>query len=1042
MRIKNTSLICCLLLGNPFTLFWSTPVFSQVGQINIDRVQQMPNVPSPYVMRNWKETALQYDDFVFSTTAIGQYLPLISLMPSGVNYPAIQPIFLNTYVGSIDNGSQAEAINIIPSIVGATLMGIDKSNQTGINWALKAKDFFNRTNGQNIYLNSYSTASGHDWWYDVMPNVYFYQLYSQYPALPDFKEQFTTVADRWLEAVHTMGGSTTPWAPAQMNHRGWYLSNMTPNDDGVKEPESAGTIAWLLYQAYSQTGEKKYLHGAQMAMEFLSNLNSNPSYELQLPYGTFMAARMNAELGTQYDIEKMIGWSFDKGPLRNWGTIVGRWGESDVSGLIGEANDAGNDYAFVMNGFQQAAALVPLIKYDKRFARAIAKWVLNLANASRLFYSAYLPSTSQDNFGWSSVYDLQSVIAYESLKENLDGKKLYATGDAMNGDWAQTNLSIYSSSSVGYLAAVVEPSDVEGILVLDLNKTDFLGQQTYPAYVIYNPHAIDKMITLMLPPGSHDIYDAISETMVKTNVNESTVVTIKADEAVLLVYVPTGITLRSTNGKLYADAGIIDHHYNYDYTGSLRIKSLSVVDTLVEIGQEVSIYTAIENAASSVVYSWLENGQVISTTGSNPYPWKVPVIEGRVALQLTIESGGKKVTDSIVFNVVDNIPAPPIIQSLLNNQTWYTTGSQATVTCEATDQDGLPGELKYQWMVSAGTILQQGSAALSWQLPADDGIYTATCMVTDLDGMTATEGKSILVKPPAEGPTAAFAFYPLDGDVLDYSGNHRDAKMIGVDAVPDARGVPFKAYLFDAGSDVIFLDNSTELNFQNQITVSFWVKLTDLIEESFIISHGSWEERWKVSVTPGGWLRWSVKTANGIKDLDSTFPLALNQYYHFAAVYSGYSMELYADGELDNFLSHSGLMSTTNKSMTLGRKDESITRYSLNGVLDEVRIYNASLVPDEIRELMTIWNHVTDIKQSEDIVIYPIPAKDDFYITGIKVEAIKKMGICDLQGKSVEFSMQDSNGHIQVSVNNGVNGLLILEIQTAQGIYHWKVVMN
>jgi hypothetical protein len=38
-----------------------------------------------------------------------------------------------------------------------------------------------------------------------------------------------------------------------------------------------------------------------------------------------------------------------------------------------------------MNGFQQAAALAPLPKYDKRYARAIAKWILNLANASRLF---------------------------------------------------------------------------------------------------------------------------------------------------------------------------------------------------------------------------------------------------------------------------------------------------------------------------------------------------------------------------------------------------------------------------------------------------------------------------------------------------------------------------------------------------------------------------------------------------------------------------------------------------------------------------------
>ena len=36
-------------------------------------------------------------------------------------------------------------------------------------------------------------------------------------------------------------------------------------------------------------------------------------YELQLPYGVYIAARMNAELGTDYDIEKMLNWCFDPG---------------------------------------------------------------------------------------------------------------------------------------------------------------------------------------------------------------------------------------------------------------------------------------------------------------------------------------------------------------------------------------------------------------------------------------------------------------------------------------------------------------------------------------------------------------------------------------------------------------------------------------------------------------------------------------------------------------------------------------------------------
>ena len=238
-----------------------------------------------------------------------------------------------------------------------------------------------------------------------MPNVFFYQLYSLYPQSADFKEQFTSIADVWQGAIYKMGGSATPWKVPEMNYRAWDLATQTPLTSGVKEPEASGSLAWLMYNAYLEGGDKQYLYTAQMCMDFLNGLNTNPSYEIQLPYGTLTAARMNAELGTDYDVEKMVNWVFNRGPLRGWGTITGKWNGNDVSGLVGEANDAGDDYAFVMNGFQHVAALIPMVKYDKRFARAIAKWTLNLANASRFFYTDYLPADHQDSYAWSTQYD-------------------------------------------------------------------------------------------------------------------------------------------------------------------------------------------------------------------------------------------------------------------------------------------------------------------------------------------------------------------------------------------------------------------------------------------------------------------------------------------------------------------------------------------------------------------------------------------------------------------------------------------------------------
>jgi Concanavalin A-like lectin/glucanases superfamily len=1013
--------------------------FAQTEQLVIPRVSQMPNFPAPYLMRDWKGVSLEYDELVFSSSLAGQYLPLMHLKPAGINYPLLQPMLLDTYVGSSYANNQAEAINIIPALVSATLVGIDKSNQNGINWVEKAKDFFNKANGENVYLNGYSSSSGADWWYDLMPNVFFYQLYTQYPDEPDFDIQFRTVADRWLSAVDAMGGSTTPWQVPNMNYRGWKLASMTPNNTGVIEPEASGTISWLLYHAYLQTRNKKYSAGAQQAMEFLSGLDSNPSYELQLPYGAYVAARMNAELGTHYDMEKIVNWCFDRSSLRDWGVIAGKWNGSDVSGLVGEANDTGDDYAFVMNGFQQAAALVPMVKYDKRFAHDIGKWILNLANASRLFYPQYLPEADQDDNPWSIAHDPQSVIAYEGLKEDWNGKKLYGTGDAKNEGWAATNLGVYGSSHVGYLGAIVESTDVEGILKLDVNKTDFSGQNVFPSFLVFNPYNETKTITLPLGLATYDIYDAISETVIETAVTEYALIDVTGNEVMLLVYLPAGSAPEARNGKLYVGNDVVDYHYGYDFEGVFRIKSLNVSDTVVAFNQEVSVYSEIENSTEATAYAWYVNG-VLSATSHGVFSWNVPDVEGTYKILLEVNSGSSSAKDSINLKVLARIPVAPAIAQFNTDKMWYYAGEEASIICIASNS---PAErLAYSWTTSDGLITSQNDSLVHWDLPSTEGLFEIFCDVTNSDGLKAQAAKQVLVKVIHADPTPLFAYYPLDGDVLDYGGSGHDGVVVGAQPSTDPRGEPGKAYRFSSGSDIIFVENEPALNFKDQITVSFWVKLDAIAEESFILSHGSWEERWKVSVTPDRRLRWTIKTDSGTKDLDSSFPLELDHFYHFAVLYSGYSMELYADGVLDTFLPHSGSIAVTGKALTFGRKDVAITNYSLLGSLDEVRIYDKALAPNEIETLKSLWNLVTDVETvtGYEFILYPIPSHGVINIAG--VDGIRNVEVWDLAGRKMNVAMGYQEGSLFQIQFDSTPGLFIVKIETLAKTFYRKIIIR
>lgn len=922
-------------------------------QIVVPRIEQMPNFPQPYHMRDWKQVAINYDEFVFDFEQSGQYLPLISWRTNTVNYPEHDSFNLHTVVGT-PYPTSSEAINALPAVIGATLVGIDKSDQDGHDWVLMCEEWFNNRPEENVYLNHPVTSSGSDWWYDTMPNVFFYQLYDYRPYPGTFTQQFVSVADQWLTATVHMGGSSTPWDRPYMNYRGWYLETMTPNANGVPEPEAAGAIGWLLYMAYKQTGNEDYRIGAEWAMEYLNARSGNPSYELQLAYGTYIAARMNAELMTGYDLEKMVNWCFDVGPLRNWGAIVGNWGGYDVSGLIGEVS--GNDYAFAMNTFEQIGALVPLVRYDDRYARAIGKWVLNASNASRLFYPNYLPDENQDSEEWAHIYDPNSTIAHEAIREEWNGISPYATGDAMAGGWGETNLTLYGSSHVGILGGIIDTTNVPGILQLDVLKTDYFRDAAYPTYLYYNPYDIQQQVVIDVGDEPVSLYDAVSNSFITDSVNGTTNFTIFEDTAMLLVLTPpdqmelyyqNGMTI----GGIYVDYELWDWWDNFHP----RIKALAAETQPVIVDETVMLYcTAHDLDEDPLTYNWTASGGSISGEGSE-VEWTAPSEPGLFELACQVDDGeDQSAFYPLEIEVVTSINNPPVIADLSADPRKMNLGATSTITCLASDADA--DTLSYTWSADAGIFSGEGTS-VTWQAPMTAGDYELTCLVDDghTDGQ-AEASLLVRVRDFSQNQTGELiAFYPFSGSAEDASGNGHHGTVSGATLVNDRHGTPNSAYYFDGVNDQIQIPNHEQLNFREGISVSYWMNIGTFFDrESYPLSHGNWENRWKVSLSNQR-LRWTIKTDysvnGGIKDLDSEAYLETDMYYHVVVRFDGADMEIYLNGELAAMSTWQGLLRTTTIDPVIGQSLPGNTQWGFKGVLDDIRIYDYGLSMTEIEAL-------------------------------------------------------------------------------------------
>ena len=975
-------------------------------QITINRIEQMPNKPAPYEMRDWKAVTVGYDSLVYNFELLGDYLPLIWWGGNGINYSDEHTFGLHTVVGTTAPGS-SEAINVLPSLIGATLVGIDKSNQNGINWIRKSREFFNKRPEENVYLNHPVTTSGNDWWYDTMPNVFFYQLYDLYNGIDEYDNQFISVAEQWLTAVKKMGGSTAPWTRPNMNYRGWHLSTMTPNATGVRQPEAAGAIAWLLYHAYAVIGDDRYRIGAEWAMEFLNGRTSNPSYELQLAYGTYIAARMNAELGTQYDIEKLVNWCFDVGPLRQWGAMVGRWGERDVHGLIGEVNNV-NDYAFLMNTIQQAGALVPMVRYDDRFARAIGKWVLNAANAARLFYSAYLHASHQDNNEWAFEYDPDAYIGYEALRESHLGRSPYATGDAMSGGWGQTNLTLYGSSHIGIFGGIIETTNIEMILKLDLLKTDYFNNGAYPSYLIYNPYDEEKVVEINTGPEFYDLYDAVSNSFITYGVSGITPLTLPADEAIVLVIIPAGGTITYDYEQMLVNGVIVDYRSATEVTNyPPRIKAMGAKAHLIVKNESTTLYcTAEDRDDDQLTYNWNAEFGSLSGSGSS-VTWTSPDAEGKYEIICNVDDGrGGEATDTLYVTVVEFIQTDPVIKNVTAHPGKVDLGTTSEITCSAFDPDD--GDLTFSWFTGEGSVSGEDSVIV-WTAPTDPGDYSIICMVENETGGSAVDSVIVVVRDFSIVQMGDLvAYYPFNGNALDESGFDHHGTVSGAQLTEDRFGNSNSAYLFNGVTNNIRVQNTDELNFRDAISISFWIKVGAFYErEAYPLSHGNWENRWKISITDKR-IRWTVKTSDGIKDLDSQTELTIGDYYHIVALYDGNDYELYINGEFDAFSSFSGKLLTTTIDLMIGQVLPENTQYNFNGVLDDIRIYNYAISFAAIKDLYDIGTsmseHMLDNKPVEFVLYqnYPNPFNPTTTVSfSIPITEMVDLKIYDMLGREI-----------------------------------------
>ena len=163
------------------------------------------------------------------------------------------------------------------------------------------------------------------------------------------------------------------------------------------------------------------------------------------------------------------------------------------------------------------------------------------------------------------------------------------------------------------------------------------------------------------------------------------------------------------------------------------------------------------------------------------------------------------------------------------------------------------------------------------------------------------------------------------------------------------------ALSFDGVNDYINVGDVPSLDISFAITLEAWAKTTKITNDTLISKDddaGNREYYFGPSYDGNnpGRVRWALDTTNGFQVIDTSKIINDNQWHFIAATYDGSYLRTYIDGVEDSSspVAQTGLILNTNAPFQIGRKPNIGYEQYFQGMIDEVRVYNHALTPDEI----------------------------------------------------------------------------------------------
>jgi len=222
-----------------------------------------------------------------------------------------------------------------------------------------------------------------------------------------------------------------------------------------------------------------------------------------------------------------------------------------------------------------------------------------------------------------------------------------------------------------------------------------------------------------------------------------------------------------------------------------------------------------------------------------------------------------------------------------------------------------------------------------------------------------------------DGLVAYFNFN--GGNLNDSSGHNNNITFNNATKTADRFGIPDNAFLFDGSSSYMTVANSASLN-PDSITIFAIIKVNGFYIGSCsgnqVLSKGYpydvngfygvqfFDYSTGCSNTPNlnnetfsGIYGDDIPQGAGAGSAVDSVKVKTGQWYYLAYTYDGHTAKFYINGQLKDNVTKNVAFTANANDVFIGKHENPIYPYYLNGVIDEIRIYNRALCQTAISQL-------------------------------------------------------------------------------------------